>query len=399
MGLFSRGYPRSVVAKLAPLAFLAVSACSDGLDFDMRGPENGLDTTNAARGLTADRPAPDARGVISYPNYQVAVAQRGDRVADVAARVGVDALELARMNGIPSDVRLRRGELLALPSRVPDIAPTAPSQTGTAPGAIDITTLATAAIDRSGPATSTAPAPVVETGPEPVRHTVARGETAYSIARTYNVSVRALADWNGLGPNLSVREGQFLLIPVALPEPEPAPEPETPAPAPVETTTAPGQGSPTPEPPSASKPLPAENETQDESVETPASPNLAQEQTPEAQGARLLYPVTGKIIRAYAKNRNEGIDIAAAAGTPVRAADAGVVAAITQDTDQVPIIVIRHAGELLTVYANVDSITVEKGAQVSRGAPIAKIRAGNPAFLHFEVRQGFESVDPMPYLE
>ena len=60
---------------------------------------------------------------------------------------------------------------------------------------------------------------------------------------------------------------------------------------------------------------------------------------------------------------------------------------------------LRHDGGLLTVYANLDGVTVTKGASVKRGQTIAKVRAGEPSFLHFEVRQGFESVDPMPYLQ
>ena len=64
-----------------------------------------------------------------------------------------------------------------------------------------------------------------------------------------------------------------------------------------------------------------------------------------------------------------------------------------------PILVVRHAGNLLTVYANIDAIAVKKGDKVKRGQAIAKVRASDPAFLHFEVRQGFDSVDPMPYLQ
>ncbi|NHX27714.1 M23 family metallopeptidase, partial [Escherichia coli] len=72
--------------------------------------------------------------------------------------------------------------------------------------------------------------------------------------------------------------------------------------------------------------------------------------------------------------------------------------AITRDTEQVPILVIRHDDSLLTVYANIDNITVSKGDKVSRGQTIAAIRGGDAPFLHFEVREGFDSVDPMPYL-
>jgi murein DD-endopeptidase MepM/ murein hydrolase activator NlpD len=113
----------------------------------------------------------------------------------------------------------------------------------------------------------------------------------------------------------------------------------------------------------------------------------------------MSMPVSGKIIRGYEKKKNDGIDIASSAGTEVVAADAGTVAAITRDTDQVPILVLRHDNNLLTVYANIDGITVKKGDKVARGQPVAAVRAGEPSFLHFEVRRGFESIDPMPYLE
>ncbi|MEO0966719.1 MAG: M23 family metallopeptidase, partial [Planctomycetota bacterium] len=104
------------------------------------------------------------------------------------------------------------------------------------------------------------------------------------------------------------------------------------------------------------------------------------------------------IIRPYTKGSNEGIGISANAGSEVVAADDGTVAAITRDTDQVPILVIRHANNLLTVYAGVDEIAVEKGDAVRRGEQIAVVRSASPPFLHFEVREGFDSVDPGPYL-
>ena len=110
-------------------------------------------------------------------------------------------------------------------------------------------------------------------------------------------------------------------------------------------------------------------------------------------------PADGKIIRPYSKGKNDGIDIAAPAGTAVKAAAAGTVAAITVDTSGTPIIVLRHEDGILTVYAGVDSVTVKKGDAVSRGQTIAKIKAGDPAFLHFEVRKGADSSDPMSYLQ
>ena len=74
------------------------------------------------------------------------------------------------------------------------------------------------------------------------------------------------------------------------------------------------------------------------------------------------------------------------------------MAAITRDTDQVPILVLRHEGGLLTVYANIKDIEVEKGESIAAGQRLASVGGGDPAFLHFEVRRGFDAVDPEPLL-
>ncbi len=370
---------------------LALSACVN-FDFDLRDNfGNAPDTTNAVQKVTAPRPKPDNRGVISYPNYQVAIARQGDTLGDVAARVGLPPKELAKFNGIAIETSLRKGEVVALPRRVDEPSP-ATGSTTTGPlqptETIDITTLANSAIDRATPTATPRTPPKTPTGVEPVRHKVERGETAFTIARLYNVSVKSLAEWNGLGSTLSVREGQYLLIPVAN---RTAPQPQ-----PRETTSQPGQGSQTPVPPSAARPLPDETPTA-KPVTIPASPNLGSQRTSASGSAKMVRPVQGNIIRAFSK-KTDGIDIAAKAGTSVKAADKGTVAAITRDTDQVAILVIRHSNNLLTIYANVDGIKVKKGDRVKRGQIIAKVSGGKSAFLHFEVRKNFESVDPMPYL-
>lgn len=395
-------------------ALLGVAGCAQGFDPDMRSLGDGFETASAAR-QTTQRPAGDARGVISYPSYQVALARGGETVSQVAGRLGLNRDTLARYNGLQPTTPLRDGELLALPSRVAE-SPAASS--GQRRGATsDITALASSAIDRStdaplgapgtlgassnsgtgevtttrvadpAPARATAPAPSRPTGPEPQRHKVVRGETAYSISRLYGVSVRSLADWNSLDPSLTVRTGQYLLIPVGG-------APKTA----VADTSAPGRGSRTPTPPSASTPLPVESAAA-ASATVPTSPDLASTRTAASDPSKMLYPVSGAIIRPYSKGKNDGIDISAAAGTAVRAATGGEVAAITRDTDQVPILVLRHPNNLLTVYANIANLSVKKGDTVKKGQTIAKIRNSNPSFVHFEVRKGFESVDPEPYLQ
>lgn len=390
-----RGAYRRLI--LATVALGALAACEGKpLDFDLRGLGGGFTTADAATKATGNRPAADDRGVISYPNYQVAVAKRGDTLNDVAARLGLSPAELAKFNGVAPDVPLRKDEIIALPRRVAEPSPaTGASGTGPIqPVAVDVTTLAGNAINNA-PDTSvqTAGLPPVavtpsQSGAEPIRHKVERGETAYTVARLYQVTPKALAEWNGLGADFAIREGQFLLIPVE----RQAPPRRT---ASANATPAPGVGSPTPTPPSSVKPLP-DAETQ--VAAKPAPKVNVGKSTAVASTAKMAFPITGDIIREYSKGKNEGINIKGTAGASVKSADAGTVAAITQSADGVPIIVVRHPDNLMTVYANVTDVQVQKGDSVRRGQGLAKLRTGNDAYVHFEVRNGFDSVDPLPYL-
>jgi lipoprotein NlpD len=399
---------------LCSVAVLALSACN-GMDIDLRRADNGFTTANAARAVTAQRPRPDANGIITYPDYQVAVARRGDTVESVARRIGMDPAELARHNALAPSTNLRPGEVLALPRRV-GAAATSGLTPPSAGGQIEVSTLADTAISRAeGSVTPVAaPAPVVQpAGMQPAQHRVERGETAFTIARLYNVTPQALAQWNGLDPEMRVREGQMLMIPVAerqaaatpsvAPAPVAAAAPAAPVPRPADPVTQPGTGSPTPVPPSASTPMPppaasAQQQQQAATDARPASPDLGADRS-AATRPRFVMPVEGRIIRAYAPGRNEGIGIASSPGTAVRAAAAGTVAAITEDTNRVPVVVIRHDGGLLTVYAQLEGLTMSRGSTVTQGQTIGRVRAGDPSFLHFEVRDGMNSVDPMRFLQ
>lgn len=369
--MIPRALPRKKVSLIAALiGSLGLSACDTGVDLGGVGGFN-LGRNDEAR--TAPRPEPDARGVISYPTYQVVVARRGDSIGDVAARIGMSTEELARHNGLPVDYSAREGELFALPRRV-----------AAGSGTLDIAAIASGAIDKADNKTGNA-SPTTETGIEPIRHRVERGETAYSIARLYDVSVTALARWNGLGTDLAVREGQQLLIPVV----------ENPQTRAVDGSK-PGTGSTTPTPPSASKPLPDTVKTEP----LPASPNLGQFKSNDGSDRKLLTPVDGKIIADFSgkSGGNEGIDISAAAGTAVKAAEDGEVALVSKSVGAKTIVLLRHADNLYTVYSNVADVSLTKGDKVKRGQRIGVVAKGSPSYLHFEVRKGTQSVDPKPYL-
>jgi len=352
-----------------------LSGCVGGVDlgtFNLQGNSDPL-------GQVAPRPEADARGLITYPNYQLVEARRGDTVTIVATRLGISAQSLASHNGLKADSALRAGELLALPGRVGKASTT------------DIAAIASNAIATANNNTTITAPPVTPpvktvdaTAIEPIRHQVERGDTAYSIARLYSVSVTALAKWNRLGPDLAIRQGQQLLIPII----------DQPAPAQT-ATSEPGAVSVTPIPPSAKKPLPPNVKK----VAIPPSPNLAPLRTQTAP-QKFLMPVSGDIISQYSGQTggNDGIDISASAGTAVKAAADGEVALVSKSVAGNTIVLLRHADGIYTVYSNVSDVRLQKGQKVRRGQRLGGVADNAQTFLHFEVRRGTQSVDPMPFL-
>ena len=355
---------------------MALAACNNPLG---SGGGSGVEATAP----TVANLAPDSRGVITYATYQVAVARDGDTLADVAARVGTTTEALATRNALPPDYRLRAGEVLLLPA---DVA--RPLETGA--GGLAGGTVTSQPLGGPGSTATTAagadnPFQNGQTEPQidPVRHRVEAGETAYSIARLYGVSVTALASWNGLGPDLAVRENQELLIPIV----GDANRISTG----IDEDTRPGQGTPVPAPPSASAPLPADITA---AVE-PESPNLGATRTPA--GGRLSPPLSGKITRPYDGKNGVGFD--APAGTAVKAAAPGEVALVSEALGGLgSIVLVRHKDDLMTTYSTLTDVKVRQGDRVQTGQVLGDVADREHDELQFDVFRGTTSVDPTPYL-
>ncbi|HEY0839187.1 MAG TPA: M23 family metallopeptidase, partial [Vulgatibacter sp.] len=119
---------------------------------------------------------------------------------------------------------------------------------------------------------------------------------------------------------------------------------------------------------------------------------------------RLQWPVQGVLYSRFGARgatRHDGIDIAAPEGsTIVAAADGEVIHSGTQ-RGYGNLVIVRHEGGLITIYAHNRENLVRDGAQVKRGQPIAKVgrtgRATGP-HCHFEVRQGTTPLDPLDFL-
>lgn len=122
------------------------------------------------------------------------------------------------------------------------------------------------------------------------------------------------------------------------------------------------------------------------------------------EGGRLLWPLSGTITSGYGYRGREfhhAIDIAAPFGTPVVAAEKGVVISARWQGNYGYSIVVNHGNGLTTRYSHLSVMSVSVGTQVDRGSIIGKVgstgRSTGP-HLDFEVRTNGVSKNPLYYL-
>jgi murein DD-endopeptidase MepM/ murein hydrolase activator NlpD len=207
--------------------------------------------------------------------------------------------------------------------------------------------------------------------PRDREHVVGRGETVYGISRAYGVDAYELATANGLVAPFAVRVGQTLRIPAS------------------GTRSA------------ASQPTPP---TPVMAARRPAVPAAVPPPPPASGG--FVWPVKGKVVSAFGTKskglHNDGINIAARRGTPVRAAENGVVAYAGNELRGFGnMLLIKHAGGWITAYAHNEELLVKRGDKVRRGQIVARVGSSGSVTkpqLHFELRKGKQAVDPRKYL-
>ena len=137
--------------------------------------------------------------------------------------------------------------------------------------------------------------------------------------------------------------------------------------------------------------------------QTTASLPSKAEEPAASPSADFRWPARGRVIAGYnGKGGNEGINIAVPEGTPVKAAEGGVVAyAGSELKGYGNLVLIRHPNGYVSAYAHNGELNVKRGDQVKRGQVVAKSgQSGNvnSPQLHFELRKGSTPVDPVPYL-
>jgi len=302
------------------------------------------------------------------PQAQTYTVRMMDTLYGVAQLNGVDASELVRINDLKPPYHLPVGQVLILPGKVasppaqvpaaveaeaqhvellpPQASPPAPPSAGAS----------IAASTPQGDATVTAvplPPPVPQTASgtsEPSAPVVVVPSPAPSAARDYAATSKGEAAEDVAAP------------------PPPAPPGAKVASLPPEPSEATGLGG--------------------------------------ASGGRFLWPVHGKIVSGYGPKEggffNDGINIAVKEGTPVVAADDGVVVYAGNEIRGFGnLVLVKHANGWMTAYAHNAEFLVRRGEEVRRGQAIAKTGASGTVSspqLHFEIRRGSHAVDPMKYL-
>ena len=118
----------------------------------------------------------------------------------------------------------------------------------------------------------------------------------------------------------------------------------------------------------------------------------------------LGTPVRGPVVSPFGQRwgrLHAGIDIAAPAGRPIYAAEAGRVAISSPYGGYGNYLCIQHSREFVTCYAHLSRFLVGRGAAVRQGSPIGLVGCTGHCFgdhLHFETWVNQQPVDPMAYL-
>ena len=229
-------------------------------------------------------------------------------------------------------------------------------------------------------------------------HTVAPGDTMIAIAKRYNVPLKDLATANRIEPHAQVKMGDRLVIPGRLASSKPPALAAKPAPAPTQ-----------PQPKVAAAPATQVASIEPQHTARAVSPtaNVEDAAKTSASGSpSFRWPVRGRIIAGFGPKpngqQNDGINLSVPEGTPIKAAEDGVVAYAGNELKGYGnLVLVRHPNGFVTAYAHASELLVKRGDTIKRGQIIAK--AGQTGTVsspqvHFEIRKGSSPVDPTQYL-
>ena len=125
------------------------------------------------------------------------------------------------------------------------------------------------------------------------------------------------------------------------------------------------------------------------------------EDAADARKQSWIWPASGAVLSRFGDKGNKGVDVSGKSGDPVSAAQDGkVIIASNALRGYGHMIIIKHAENLVSVYAHNSKLLVKEGQQVSKGQKIAEMGSSDAdrVKLHFEIRIQGKPIDPMKYL-
>ncbi|SIT58567.1 Lipoprotein [Mesorhizobium prunaredense] len=371
-------------------------------------------TGTVAKPFKESRPdAPRMATAGGEPRATEIIVKEGETISGLSRRYGVPADALMKVNGLSATNGLKTGQKIVIPAyaysgkkpapkladakpandtkhdvpaKAPEMVAVLPQQPKLKEGKSAAQVEASAAASQPK---DTAPKAAGAGG----SYTVQQGDTLSAIARKTGVGVVALKQANGMQDGL-LKIGQTLKVPTGgtatVANAKPAKV------DPVTTATTPPAAKTTP-----SETLAAYTPPKKEKVIQQAEDDGAV--APNATGiGKMRWPVRGRVISSFGGGK-DGVDIAVPEGTPVKAAENGVVIYAGDGLKEFGnTVLVRHENGLVTVYGHARSIEVQRGQKVKRGQEIAQSGMSGTTDspkLHFEVRKNSAPVDPSTYLE
>ncbi len=346
----------------------------------------------------------------STNNAPVVMLRQGESVKTLANRYGVPEKEILAANGLKRSTDAEPGQRIIIPTfsttasaakaatdhtlKVDNKLPTPERKTeqnvAILPG--------TSKRDKVKSEADQANTNLANAGEGTGGYEVKPGDSLAKIARSNGVSVDALKKANGID-TAAIRIGQKLVIPAGG--------------AAVETTTDKTTTASVPVKEKKVETAEKKPESYKAPVKTVSVAEVTQksdvtDEAPESTGiGKYRWPVRGAVIAGYGSNvngsRNDGIDISVPEGTPIKAAENGVVIYAGSSLKELGnAVLVRHDDGTVTVYGHAGDLNVQRGQKIQRGQTVATSGMSGSATrpkVHFEVRKNATPVNPMTYLE
>ncbi|MBZ9910382.1 MULTISPECIES: peptidoglycan DD-metalloendopeptidase family protein [unclassified Mesorhizobium] len=351
------------------------------------------------------------------PHATEITVRDGETISGLAAHYKVPADVIMKVNGLSPTKGLKTGQKIVIPAYAysskaePKVADAKPAKDGkhdlpaSAPDKMAVLPQqpklkegkSAAQVDASATANQPKepkPAQMAKATGAAGTYTVQSGDTMSSIARKTGVGVVALKQANGMKDGI-LKIGQTLKVPGGGTATVASAKPAKVDPVTTATTQVPAKATPSETLASYTPPK------KDAKVIQQAEDDDAV--APDATGiGKMRWPVRGRVISGFGSGK-DGVDIAVPTGTPVKAAENGVVIYAGDGLKEFGnTVLVRHENGLVTVYGHASSIEVQRGQKVKRGQEIALSGMSGTTDspkLHFEVRKNSAPVDPSGYLE